>query len=482
MDSFLIQLTLLTGVPIDQIKMLTGFFISVTFGFAFKNFQNPQLRLTSGAIVGVLLTIFVYEYAFINILIQTIIVYVMVKYLGKNSPWPVFIETLLFLSIHHIYRQITDYGGWTLDVTTILMMNTAKWTSFAFQIQDGLNNKCSKEQQERAIRKFPTFLEYFSFSFFFAGCLAGPAYDYHDFYQFIHQQGGYQKIGSTTKEVLKLSCLSFGLITTYMYLSYYFPFHWVISQEFGSLNFLQQLIWLNVMITVQRCKYYAGFCFSELSISSCGLTWEGGKFGNKQQFQLDGNLKEMQEMVDKLNMKLQTWEEGKFGKIKQIDLDWDLQYNMKDKVEKWNISIQTWLRRYVYQRIYSEEEMKKNPSKQQISFQTTFMISAIWHGYYPGYYFAFVQWAILNSVNKFSFKWSLNNPIFNKFDEYRALWFIRWFVAQSYFTMCGTSFLLLSIDKILLFYANTNYILNISLIMTYAVFVITGIGQRKKKI
>ena len=59
------------------------------------------------------------------------------------------------------------------------------------------------------------------------------------------------------------------------------------------------------MIIVQRCKYYAGFCFSELSISSCGLTWE----------------------------------DGKFGKIKQIELDWDLQYNMKDKVEKWNISI-----------------------------------------------------------------------------------------------------------------------------------------------
>jgi lysophospholipid acyltransferase len=36
---------------------------------------------------------------------------------------------------------------------------------------------------------------------------------------------------------------------------------------------------------------------------------------------------------------------------------------MKDKVEKWNISIQTWLRRYVYTRIATEEEMKKSVAK-----------------------------------------------------------------------------------------------------------------------
>lgn len=30
---------------------------------------------------------------------------------------------------------------------------------------------------------------------------------------------------------------------------------------------------------------------------------------------------------------------GEFQKIKAVDVDWDLTYNMKDKVEKWNISI-----------------------------------------------------------------------------------------------------------------------------------------------
>lgn len=32
-----------------------------------------------------------------------------------------------------------------MDVTTILMMNTAKWTAFAFCVCDGLKSNLSKE-------------------------------------------------------------------------------------------------------------------------------------------------------------------------------------------------------------------------------------------------------------------------------------------------------------------------------------------------
>ena len=65
MDSFLIQLTLLTGVPIDQIKMLTGFFISVTFGFAFKNFQS-KLFFRSNLRSTIKINIWSYRRSIIN--------------------------------------------------------------------------------------------------------------------------------------------------------------------------------------------------------------------------------------------------------------------------------------------------------------------------------------------------------------------------------------------------------------------------------
>lgn len=71
----------------------------------------------------------------------------MIKLLGKKAPFPVFIESMLYLSAHHIYRQYYDYGGWKMDVSTILMMDTVKWTSFAMGVADGMvdESKLSKE-------------------------------------------------------------------------------------------------------------------------------------------------------------------------------------------------------------------------------------------------------------------------------------------------------------------------------------------------
>lgn len=49
--------------------------------------------------------------------------------------------------------------------------------------------------------------------------------------------------------------------------------------------------------------------------------------------------------------------------IQAVDPRVELVYNIKDILRLWNISTQVWLEKYVYQRIYSEEEMKKSPAK-----------------------------------------------------------------------------------------------------------------------
>ena len=63
---------------------------------------------------------------------------------GRKSGKVIFIESLLFLSAHHIYRQVYDYGGWTLDITTALMMTTGKYIAFGWCYQDGDPDKLSK--------------------------------------------------------------------------------------------------------------------------------------------------------------------------------------------------------------------------------------------------------------------------------------------------------------------------------------------------
>lgn len=60
--------------------------------------------MIGGTIFGIIVTYYVYRHQIINVLIQTVVVYAMVKVLGKRSPWPVFFETMAFVAAHHIYR------------------------------------------------------------------------------------------------------------------------------------------------------------------------------------------------------------------------------------------------------------------------------------------------------------------------------------------------------------------------------------------
>lgn len=58
---------------------------------------------------------------------------------------------MVLLSVYHIYRLITDYGSWTLDVSTILMGNVCKYSLFAYSYQDGAEEdaKLKTDDQRR---------------------------------------------------------------------------------------------------------------------------------------------------------------------------------------------------------------------------------------------------------------------------------------------------------------------------------------------
>jgi lysophospholipid acyltransferase len=63
-------------------------------------------------------------------------VYILMIVFKKNAGKVIFVETFIFLSFFHLYRQIFDYGSWRLDITTITMMLVCKYTAFAFSYAD----------------------------------------------------------------------------------------------------------------------------------------------------------------------------------------------------------------------------------------------------------------------------------------------------------------------------------------------------------
>jgi lysophospholipid acyltransferase len=69
--------------------------------------------------------------------------------------------------------------------------------------------------------------------------------------------------------------------------------------------------------------------------------------------------------------------------------------NNKEFLEAWNQNTNKWLKNYVYLRVTSKG---KKPGFR--SAMATFTTSAVWHGFYPGYYLTFVSAGFIQTCGK----------------------------------------------------------------------------------
>lgn len=78
---------------------------------------------------------------------------------------------------------------------------------------------------------------------------------------------------------------------------------------------------------------------------------------------------------------------------------WDIEfsYKVKDFLDAWNISVHKWLKYYVFLRLLNSNKKGGLPL---IPILLTFVVSAIWHGFYPGYYLFFISAGLMDFIFK----------------------------------------------------------------------------------
>lgn len=85
---------------------------------------------------------FVFEGQLIHSIITSTIVFLIVKVFPKGVFHKVvFIFSMVYLCVSHLYRMYVDYLGWTLDFTGPQMLLTIKFTLYAFDMNDRLKTK-----------------------------------------------------------------------------------------------------------------------------------------------------------------------------------------------------------------------------------------------------------------------------------------------------------------------------------------------------
>lgn len=372
------SLVSVVGLPIDQLNFLVCQLVGLFLAVPFRTVLSPSsttvtVRLTVELVAGLALSIFCFGYQVWYLVGQAAVSYLLMKYGSPQwSQKAVFAFCMVYLSVAHISRQFYDYGGYTLDITGPMMIQTQKLTSLAFALSDGHRNqtKLTPDQKSQAIKEVPDLLSFCSFMFYFHGIMCGPLAFYSDYMAFI--DGSYvvtfpssSKANGTSESArehadpmsnlntcLLKKLLTAGICGAIMVTlpAMICPPEGFYSEEFFDKSFLQKSLYVLVCMTLAKQKYYFAWTLGESLNIAAGLGFNGYDSSGTPKWDLVENVS--------------VW-------------DVELANSLKVNIDGWNKKTLVWLRRVVYDRA---------PKHQTLA---VFGVSAVWHGFYPGYYLTF---------------------------------------------------------------------------------------------
>jgi len=314
-------------------------------------------------------------YAWIHSFVSSLVTYFLLAVLPHGVAHKVaFSWALGYMFISHLYRQYTDYMGWTLDFTTMQMVLTIKLTSFAFNYYDGNCpvEKLSEEQKKRSIKTLPPLLEYFGFVYFFCSFMAGPAIEITEYQNFINysmfaDKNCQGRIPSAWGPAFWAFLNAIAYLPL-MILSGKFPIVYLLSDAFRAAPFWEQAARLYLHPTLCRMKYYFGWNLAEGACILSGIGYNG----------VDKNGKS-------------RWDRCRNVFVTRVECA----PNIRSVTTFWNLKTGDWLKNYVYLRITPE-----GAKPTFFSTFATYAVSAFWHGFYPGYYSFFLLAAVYTEAAK----------------------------------------------------------------------------------
>jgi len=365
-STILAPLVNIIGIPVDQINFIACSLLSIGLGQLMR-YKFPPHKFSGStrgiieALFGFIIAVFCFGYQLKYLLLQSMVSYVILMlFPSRIAAHIVTYWCMGFMAVVHLYRMHYDYGGYTLDISGPVMIQTQKLTSLAFNLLDGhrINQGIKlhqKNHESHAVKKLPDVLKFFGYTFYFHGILAGPFVFYNDYKEYIV---GYDKkwIPCAKKQLSAALLLSVihGLLTAYV--APQFPYIFVCSTDYQRMHMSRRVMFTMISFFLVRQKYYFAWSVVEAGALSTGLGYSG-KHENG---------------------------ENNWSKVKNYDfMAIEAGSSLKLLVDGWNISTTRWLRELIYERapLFCRTIL-------------VFLTSAFWHGFYPGYYMMFLTFSL----------------------------------------------------------------------------------------
>ncbi|KAM5251462.1 lysophospholipid acyltransferase 2 isoform 1-T1 [Hipposideros larvatus] len=402
-------------LPIDQVNFVVCQLFALLAAIWFRTYLHSSktssfIRHVVATLLGLYLALFCFGWYALHFLVQSGISYCIMIIIGaENTHNP-------------------------------MMIITQKITSLAYEIHDGMFRKdeeLTPSQRDLAVRRMPSLLEYLSYNCNFMGILAGPLCSYKDYITFIEGRS-YQmtQAGASGREELhceraepspntaviqKLLVCGLSLFF-HLTISNTLPVEYNIDEHFrATASWPTKVIYLYVSLLAARPKYYFAWTLADAINNAAGFGFRGYDRNGEARWDLISNLR-----------------------IQQIEMS----TSFKMFLDNWNIQTALWLKRVCYERA------SLSPTIQ------TFILSAIWHGVYPGYYLTFLTGVVMTLAAR-----AVRNNVRHYFTEPPQLKLlydvITWIVTQITISYTVVPFVLLSVKPSLMFYGSWYYCLHI---------------------
>ena len=126
-------------IPIDHVRLMVCMYIAYPIGWFMKSIlKGTNNRHLFSIIVGLFIQFFMFRFEIIHPMIMTAVAYLLMHVLPREQQnKAVIVFVMVYLSTSHIYRMITNFGGWDMDITTYTMILTTKLSALAFCYRDG---------------------------------------------------------------------------------------------------------------------------------------------------------------------------------------------------------------------------------------------------------------------------------------------------------------------------------------------------------
>ncbi|KAI1334190.1 MBOAT family protein [Xylariaceae sp. FL0016] len=441
------------GASPDELKLIFSFLLSYPLAGLLKRVPDAKPGLKNLFIIAgglfYLVGLFSLWAGVKTLFIAASGTYALAYYLRTSPymPWLAFVFLMGHMAVNQLERQFAD-NPFAIDITGAQMVLLMKLSAFSWNVFDGTlpEDELSDFQKQRRLLELPSLLDFAGYVLFFPSLMAGPAFDYNEYKAWIDCSmfdipatvDPTKKPPTRKKRKIPRSGtpatwkMASGLFWIFLFVNCnkWWGSNVLFTDRYMTYNFLRRVLIMHMVGFTARLKYYGVWSLAEGSCILAGLGYNG---------------------VDPSTGRI-SWD-----RLQNIN-PWGVEgaQNSRAYLGNWNMNTNKWLRNYIYLRV--------TPKGRKPGFRAsmvTFVTSAFWHGFYPGYYLSFILASFVQTAAKhyrrnvrpFFLDSVTQKPTPNK----KYYDFASWFATQAVFSFTVAPFVILQLDKCLIAWARVYF-------------------------